>query len=309
MDILMLGAGGVGGYLAAKLVPAGHSVSILARGAHLEAIRDNGLRFVEGETETIVHPAAASDRLEDLPPADLTVFAVKGHDLPELIDVYRPHAGAQTLRLPFQNGVDAPDLLAAAFGEDNTLIGVARIFSNITAPGVVTQYGGTSSFTMGDFSGNQASPGVRNVIQMFRDAGIKAPECADVTVDLWQKFLLFNAVSGATAGARCRFREIRQNPELLDFFHGLVAEADAVGRARGIALPHDAVEKTIAFWSRLPDEARSSTAHDLELGKPLEVDRICGAVARMGRELGVPTPNSTAVAALLSHWRGGSQSE
>jgi len=308
MNILMLGAGGVGGYLVAKLVPAGHTVSILARGAHLAAIRDNGLMFIDDQTETIVHPAAASDRLKDLPPGDLTVFAVKGQHLPELIDEYRPHAGAQTLMLPFQNGVDAPDLLAAAFGVDNTLIGVARIFSNITAPGVVTQYGGTSSFTMGDFGGNQASPRVRDVIQVFRNAGIEAPECADVTVDLWQKFLLFNAVSGATAGARCRFREIRQNPELLDFFHGLVAEADAVGRARGVALPSDAVQSTIRFWSRLPDDARSSTAHDLALGKPLEVDRICGAVARMGRELGVPTPNSASVAALLSPWRGGSQS-
>ena len=308
MKILMLGAGGVGGYLAAKLVPAGHTVSILARGTHLEAIRDGGLRFVDGEIETIVHPVAASDRLSDLPSADLAVFAVKGQDLPELIDMYRPHADAQTLMLPFQNGVDAPDLLASAFGEENTLIGVARIFSNITAPGVVTQYGGTSSFTVGDFKGDQSSPGVRNGIQVWRAAGIRAPDCADVLVVRWQKFLLFDAVSGRTAGARCRFHEIRQNPELLDFFRGLAAEVDAVGRARGVALPPDAVEQTMHFWSRLPDEARSSTAHDLESGKPLEVDWICGAVARMGRESGVPTPNSTAVAALLSPWRGGNQS-
>ncbi len=153
--------------------------------------------------------------------------------------------------------------------------------------------------------GSQSTPRVSAVIEAFRAAGIKVPDCADVTVDLWQKFLLFNAVSGTTAGARCRFREIRANPELLDFFRGLVVEVDAVARARGIALPADAIERTMQFAAKMPDEARSSTAHDLDHGKPIEVDRICGAVARMGRELGVPTPNSAAVAALLSPWRNG----
>ena len=126
-----------------------------------------------------------------------------------------------------------------------------------------------------------------------------------MTVDLWQKFLLFNAVSGTTAAARCRFREIRANPELMAFFRGLVAEVDAVARAKGVALPENAVERTMAFAAKMPDEARASTAHDLDHGKPIEVDRICGAVARMGRDLGVPVPNSTAVAAILSPWRNG----
>lgn len=305
MDVLILGAGGIGGFLAVKLVSAGHAVSVLARGAHLEAIRSGGLRLIEDGRETVVHPAAASDRLADLPSAALAVFAVKGQDLPGMIDAARTHLGPGSLVLPFQNGVDAPDMLAAAFGEENTLIGVARIFSNITAPGEVTQYGGIGSFTLGDRRGSQSSPRVRRTIEAFRGAGVNSPDCADVSVDLWTKFLLFNAVSGTTAGARCRFRQIRQNPELLDFFRGLAAEAYAVGRAHGVALPEDAVERTMKVWSRLPDEARSSTAHDLEQGKPLEVDLICGAVARMGRELGVPTPNSAAVAALLSPWKDG----
>ncbi|WP_343081210.1 2-dehydropantoate 2-reductase [Ostreiculturibacter nitratireducens] len=305
MKITILGVGGIGGFLAAKLAPAGHSVSLLARGAHLDAIRSTGLRLIEDGRETVVRPEAISDRIAEFPRAELMIFAVKGQDLPGMIDAARPHMGPETLVLPFQNGVDAPDLLAAACGEGNTLIGVARIFSNITAPGEVTQYGDMSSFTLGDRSGGQSSPGVSRIIAAFRAAGIATPDCDDVTVDLWMKFLLFNAVSGATAGARCRFRDIRGNPDLLDFFHGLVAEAEAVGRARGVSLPEDAVERTMSLFARLPDEARSSTAHDLEQGKPLEVDRICGAVARMGRELGVETPNSAAVAALLAPWKNG----
>jgi 2-dehydropantoate 2-reductase len=305
MDILMIGAGGIGGFLAAKLIPAGHRVFLLARGAHLAAIRRDGLKLIEGGGETVVQPAAISDDLAALPPADLAIFAVKGQDLEDVIAAYRPHAKPDTLVLPFQNGVDAPDLLAAGFGAGNTLTGIARIFSNITAPGVVTQYGGGSSFTIGDVEGRQTSPRVRAVIEAFRAAGINAPDCADVTVDLWQKFLLFNAVSGTTAAARCRFREIRANPELMAFFRGLVAEVDAVARAKGVALPENAVERTMAFAAKMPDEARASTAHDLDHGKPIEVDRICGAVARMGRELGVPVPNSTAVAAILSPWRNG----
>lgn len=305
MEILILGAGGVGGYLAGKLIPAGHSVAVLARGAHLAAIRENGLTLVENGTRTVVRPAAVSDDLAALPPADLAIFAVKGQDLAPLIAAYLPHARPDTLVLPFLNGVDAPELLAAAFGAERTLIGVARIFSNITAPGIVTQYGAMHSFTIGDLAGRQDAPRARAVIEAFRAAGIASPDCPDVTVDLWRKFLLFNAVSGATAGARCRFREIRANPELLALFRGLVAEADAVGRARGVALPEDAVEQTMALWARLPDEARSSTAHDLEHGRPLEVAHICGAVARMGRDLGVPTPNSAAIEALLSPWRDG----
>lgn len=305
MDILMIGAGGVGGFLAARLIPAGHSVSFLARGAHLDAIRAKGLRLVENGVETVAHPVAAADDLAKLPPADLAVFAVKGQDLDGVIAAYRPHARADTLVLPFQNGVDAPDLLAAAFGADNTLTGVARIFSNITAPGVVTQYGGANSFTIGDYSGHQAGPRVAAVIGAFRASGITVPDCADVTVDLWRKFVLFNAVSGATAAARCRMRDIRANPELFVFFRGLMEEVEAVARARGVALPENVVEETLRFAAKLPDEARSSTAHDLDHGKPIEVDRICGAVARMGRELGVATPNSAAVAALLAPWRNG----
>lgn len=305
MRTAILGAGGIGGYLGAKLLSAGQDVSVIARGAHLEAIRAGGLRLVEPDGETVVRPALATADAGEIGPVDLVIVAVKGQDLPAALESAAPLVGDGTRVLPFQNGVDAPRLVAERFGEAAALTGVARILANITAPGVVTRYGAIRTFTVGDAGGSQADDRVAAIRAMFDGAGIIAPDCPDVIGDMWTKFVFFNALSGTTAGARCTMAEVRGTPELKALFRTLAEEALAVGLAEDAGIDSGTVEQALKAMATLPDEARASMAHDLEQGRPLEVDWICGAVGRLGRRHGLETPASDTVTALLAPWRAG----
>ncbi len=304
MRIGIVGAGGIGGYLTVRLVESGADVALIARGSHGAAISEHGLRMVSPDGEHVVRPAMVTDDPSRVGPRDLVIPAVKAHQLADAIDAARPLMGADSQALTFQNGVDAPALVARAFGRERALIGVARIFVNITGPGEITLREGFRSFVIGDIDGAQegrAAP----VIGAFRAAGIDAPDCADVRVDLWLKFLLFNAVSSTTAGARTTMGVVRQTPELWTLFADLVDETDAVGRALGIPLPEGAPARVMDVAAAMPAGARASTAHDLDAGRALESDWLCGALARLGDEAGVPVPASRTIAALLAPHRNG----
>lgn len=305
MRYAIIGAGGIGGYLAARLVKAGAEVAVLARGAHLAAIRDKGLTLREPEGEATVRPAMASDRGEDLGVADVAIFAVKGQDLAGAIETARPAIGPETLSLPFLNGVDAPAMLADSYGESRALIGVARISAFIAGPGVVRRASPFADFLVGGLDGSQDASGVKAIIEAFRAAGIESPDRRDLRIDLWQKFIFLTALAATTAGARTDIGTVRATPELWALFRRLVEETVAVGRARGIALREDAAEMAIRTGEGLPADMRASLAHDLAEGKRLEVDWLSGAVARLGAESGVEAPAHAAVAALLAPWRDG----
>ena len=301
----VIGTGGIGGYIAARLVAAGADVAVLARGAHLSAIRDKGLTLRDADGEITVDPAVATDDGEELGAADVTIFAVKGQDLATAIEAARPAIGPETLALPFLNGVEAHSLLAGAYGADRALVGIAHISALIAGPGVIQKASPFADFYIGGLDGRQDAPRVAEIIGNFRAAGIGAPDRKDVLVDLWQKFVFLTALSGTTAGARADIGTVRDTPELWALYRRLAEEAAAVGRARGVALAEDAIDKAVYFAERLPAEVRASLAHDLAAGKPLEIDWLSGAVARLGREAGVETPSHAAVAALLAPWREG----
>ncbi len=303
MRIAIVGAGGVGGFLAAKLAAAGSDVAVLARGAHLEAINQHGLRLRESDGETVTHPSVFGSAAE-IGSMDLVVFGVKAQQLAKAIDDARPLMAGAGLALPFQNGVEAPDRLAAAFGREHVLIGVARIFATIAAPGLVEKVSRFANFTIGDSEGRQAVPAVEAIRGVFKRAGIDVPDCADVEVELWEKFVMMNAISGVTAAARCDIGTARAHPETWSLFRNLAEEAAAVGLAKGIELA-GAADRVMAVAANFPSALRASQAHDLEAGRPLEVDWLSGAAVRLGAELGVPTPASAAVAALLAPWRNG----
>lgn len=305
MRIGIIGAGGIGGYLAARLTDAGSPVALMARGATLAALRDRGLRLIDPEGDLSVRPDALSDDPAILEGAELVIFAVKAHQMPAAIAQAQPHIGAETRVLPFQNGVDAPDLLADAFGPDRALIGVAQIFANITGPGEITRYGAIRSFQIGTLDGGQTAPPVPEIRAAFRAAGIDAPDMDDLRTALWMKFLLFNAASGTTAGARTTFGEVRRQPETRLLAERLIAEAAAVARATGIPIPDAAETIILKRFNKLPGEGRTSTAHDLAHGRALESDWIAGAVSRRGRALGVATPVSDTIAAVLAPWKEG----
>lgn len=305
MRYAIIGAGGVGGYLAAKLAAGGHEVAVLARGAHLAAIREHGLTLRDTDGEATVKPAVASDDAAALGQADVAIFAVKGQDLAGAIEAARPAIGPETLALPFLNGVEAHGMLAEAFGPERAAIGIARISAFIEAPGVVRKATPGADFLIGGLDGTQADPRIVRVIEAFRAAGIAAPERRDVRIDLWQKFVFLTAVSAVTAGARVDLGTARRTPELWELFRRLCDEAAAVAAAHASGLSGDAADRAMTAAEQMPDDVRASLAHDLAAGKRLEIDWLSGAVVRLGREAGVDTPSHAAVAALLAPWREG----
>ncbi|MEM9228929.1 MAG: 2-dehydropantoate 2-reductase [Pseudomonadota bacterium] len=302
MRIGIIGAGGVGGYLGVKLAQAGHPVALVARGSQLEAIKTDGLRLIEPEGETTWQPTVVSDDAAVLSDCDLVILTVKAHQLPAAISQVRDAVAPHARLLPLQNGVDAPDVLAAQFGKERALIGVARIFVNISAPGVLTRYGTIARFTIGTLAG----AAVEDVQSVFQGAGVDAPALEDARVDLWTKFVMFNALSSLTAATRSPFGVMRATPATSELVHSLMQETAALGRAAGVLLPDDLAETCFAMFETLPEEGRTSTAHDLDQGRALEIDWTCGAAIRLGEKLGVTTPISRTLYAVLAPWKDGS---
>lgn len=304
MRIAIIGAGGVGGYLAAKLAAAGRDVQVLARGGHLDRIRLRGLtlRTAEGETRA---PLQATDRAADIGPVDAVLVAVKGQDLDGL-DL-RPLMGPDTVIWPFLNGVEATERLDARYGAGRTLIGIARISATIAEPGVVAVHSPFAKFELGEPTGG-ASPRVAALRDLMAGAGVEIVTPADPQRALWLKFLMLGPLSGATAAARCDAGTLRAEPRLTALFRQLAEETCAVGRAQGVALDERDVEGSMKALAQMPDAMRASMAFDLAAGKPLEVDWLAGAVVRLGEAHGVATPANAAVWAVLKPWaKGGAQ--
>lgn len=304
MRIGIIGAGGVGGYLAVRLAAAGREVRALARGAHLAAIRERGLTLrAHDGAETVARVAAASDDPADLGPVDLAVVAVKGQDL-DALDL-RPMIGPETALLPFLNGVEAWSRLDARYGAGRSMIGVARISATIAGPGVVSMHGPMASFLIGEPDGGESGR-LRAALDAFRSAGVQAALAEDARRALWEKLAFLGPFAAATAVGRCDAETVRTTA-LLELFRTLVEEAAAVARAEGVTLPEGEADKAEAMLRRIPAGMRASLAHDLEAGKPLETEWLVGAVARLGAAAGVATPASRAMAQALSPWRDGAR--
>lgn len=304
MRIATMATGGIGGFLAVKLANAGHSVATIARGAHLEAIRQNGLTLDAPSGRETARPEIATDTPQDVGPVDAIIFGVKGDALDAAARACLPMIGPDTVVVPFLNGVEAADRLVSILPEGNVANGVARVSTTIAAPGVIGQTGAFQSFTFAERD-NRPSKRIDSLRTAINEAGASAPSTDDIDKDLWSKFVLFSAFSGVTAAARCTIHEIRTIPELGALFRGALAETAAVGRALGIALDDD-IEKTIwALAQEWPGKTRASTSVDLEKGHPLEIDWVSGAATRLAKKAGVATPiNAALYAVLLPHKNG-----
>lgn len=306
MKIATVATGGIGGFLAVRLTQAGHQVATIARGAHLDAIRANGLTLDGPDGTHSVAPWIATDRTEDVGPVDAIIFGVKGDALDQAADLCRPMVGADTIVVPFLNGVEASDRLADILPEENVGNGLAQVSTTISAPGVITQTGEFNRFI---FAERDSRPSAR--IDRLRDAineaGSSAPPTDDIVRDLWSKFVLFSAVSGVTAAARCTMSDIFADDHLSWLFRAIVAETAALGRARGVALPETIEDDIWGTAQGLPPAMRASTAIDLEQGRPLEIEWISGAVSRLSQETGTEAPANRTVYALLRPYRDGSR--
>ena len=298
MKILVMGTGGVGGYFGGLLARAGHDVTFIARGAHLEAMqgRDLAIESVVEPTFTLqvqAHPAPPASVT-----ADLIMFCVKNYDTQEAVKIIGPAVGPDTLILPLQNGVDGADALAAAFGKERVLGGVAYIEVSVREPGVITQRGGARRIIFGEMDGG-TSKRCDLLLKEFEAAGWLAERSAHIKRDLWSKLIFIapfagmNTVTGLAAGPLRKTQATRQLLSLA------IAEGEAVGNAEGAGLPPDAVDRALATLDAFPATGLTSMYRDRLAGKRLESDVLAGSIVRRGEIHGIPTPVMSMMESLL----------
>jgi 2-dehydropantoate 2-reductase len=292
MRIAIFGAGAVGGYFGARLARAGEDVAFLARGAHLEAIRRQGLHVYSPLGDFRIHPAQATDRPEEVGPVDVVLVGVKAWQVPEVAPQMTPLIGAETFIVPLENGVEAPDQLAAVWGRERVLGGLCRIISAVVEPGHI-RHGGLEPYVAFGELDNSPGERARRLQESFERAGVRAEIPPDIHVALWEKFLFIVPCAGLGAVTRAPVGVLRSVPQLRRMLEQAIAEAFAVGRALGVHLQDDVPTRTLALIESMPPEGTTSMQRDLVAGRSSELDYLVGAVVRLGEAAGVETPLHT----------------
>ncbi|HVY17823.1 MAG TPA: 2-dehydropantoate 2-reductase [Rhodopila sp.] len=289
MRIAVIGAGGVGGAFGAALAHAGADVTFVARGAHLKAMQEKGLRVESPRGDTHLVPTQATDDPATIGPVDFVMFCVKLWDVESAGEKIKPLVGADTAVITFQNGIDSHERLIPILGPKAVMPGVAQISATIAEPGVIRQVGTFMRLVFGELDGSRSNR-AEAFLALCQKAGFDATHSKNILVDLWMKFILLASNASITAATRKPLGLLRDDPEINPLFEHAYAEVVAVGRAKGIPLPEDAVQKTLGFNRGAPPTMMASMAHDLIRGNRIELPWLGGKVVALGRALGVPTP-------------------
>lgn len=305
MRIAMMGSGGIGGYFGGRMAAAGADVTFVARGRHLDAMREAGLRLDSRDIgNAIISPVNATDDPASVAPVDYVIIGVKLWDTENAGRAILPMLGPETAVLSLQNGVDCDDILAPIVGRERLISGVAFIASSISEPGVIRHIGTMQRIVMGEPGGRDSARLVA-LQDMMLKAGITAEISDDIQRTLWEKFVFLVGLSSVTTLMRTTLGPIRENRESREFLFNVMREAVAVGRAWGVNLPMDFAETRLPFADGLPYDMTSSMHHDFEAGNKLELPWLAGTVVRLGREAEVETPACQAVYAALLPKAGG----
>lgn len=289
MRIAMFGTGGAGGYFGARLAQAGEHVLFIARGEHLRAIRENGLRVDSVDGDFVVKPDLVTDDPAKAGAVDVVFVGVKAWQVPEAARAIPPLIGPQTFVVPLQNGVEAPDQLAAILGRERVVGGLAKVLSFIAEPGRLRHLGGPASITFGELD-HRPSERTERLRDLLSRRGIAAEIPPDIHVALWEKFLFIVPLGGIGAVTRATVGTLRTLPETRWMLEEGMHEIRAVAHGRKISLADDLVARTMDFVDTLPPEGTSSMQRDILAGKPSELEAWNGAVVRLGRQAGVATP-------------------
>ena len=298
MRIAVVGAGGVGGGFGAALAKAGADVSFIARGAHLAAMKNQGLKVQGGRGETHLVPTRATDNPAEIGKVDIVLFCVKLWDVESAGQHIKPLVGPDTAVIPLQNGIDAAERLVAILGPNAVMGGVAQISASIVGPGHILQVGSFMRMIFGELDGKLRKRG-EDFLALCLKAGFDATLSEQILTELWMKFILLAANASIMSVTRQPIGKLRDDPDLRPIFVAAWQEAIEVGRARGVALPADALDRIVEFTMHVPPAMKASMALDLERGNRLELPWLGGKVAELGRQLGVPTPTHSMMYAML----------
>jgi 2-dehydropantoate 2-reductase len=300
MRIAVYGAGGVGGYFGGRLAQVGAEVHFIARGAHLQALREHGLRVrsVKGDFEV---QAPATDDPADVGPCDFVLFCVKTFDTDAAAARLGPLVGESTAVVSLQNGVENEEKIARAVGEDHVMGGAAFIFAEIAEPGVILHTGGPASITFGELDGH-TSQRAKRLFGCCEQAGFEAELSARIKTVLWAKLAFICAQAGMTAAVRLPIGEIRTVDAAWAAFSHLVAEVCAVAEADGHPVPLAAQERALALAQAIEPGSFSSLHDDLVAGRRMELEALHGFVVRRAAEHDLAVPTSEAIYAILQPW-------
>jgi 2-dehydropantoate 2-reductase len=304
MRIAVIGAGGIGAIYGASLAKAGADVIFVARGAHLAAMREHGLKIEGDRGEMHVSPAHATDDPSSIGPVDVVLFCVKLWDVESAGAAIRPIVGPKTAVIPLQNGVDAHERLIPVLGREAVMGGTAFVTGSIVAPGVVRQTGAYQRMTFGELDGT-ISPRGKCLAELCAAAGFEGILSPDVLVPLWDKFTMLVPLANVNALTRAPLGKYRADPDSWSLVEGSVHETVAVGRAEGVNLAPDAADKAIALIRSMPDHHMTSMGNDLLRGNRLELPWFAGKVVELGRKHGVPTQVNSFVYAALKLYANG----
>jgi 2-dehydropantoate 2-reductase len=307
MRISVVGAGGVGGAFGAALAKAGADVTFIARGAHLAAMKSQGLKVQGGRGETHLVPTQATDDPAEIGTVDIVLFCVKLWDVESAGAHIKPLLGPDTAVIPLQNGIDAAERLIPILGSNAVMGGVAQISASIIAPGVIQQVGTFMRMIFGELDGRRTRRG-EDFLALCQKAAFDATLSEQIVTEFWMKFILLAANSGMTALARQPIGALRDDPDIRPIFLAAFQETINVGRARGVALPADALDRIVDFVSHLPPTMKASMALDLDRGNRLELPWLSGKVAELGQKLGIPTPTHRMIYAMLKPYVMGAPS-
>jgi 2-dehydropantoate 2-reductase len=298
MRIGIMGSGGLGGYFGARLAAGGADVHFIARGRHLDAMRQHGLR-VEGPQPLHVPRVQVTHDPGEVGVVDYVLLGVKLWDTEQAIAQMRPMVGPQTTVISFQNGVLKDDELRAAFPARQLMGGVGYVATTIEEPGVIRQTGPMQRLLFGEFDGSRSARG-EALLAACLAGGIQAELSTNIVRDIWQKYVFLVGLSGTTASMRSMIGPIRSDPQTRAFLSDVMAEVIAVARAHGVDLPDDQLRLAMERADTVAPEMTSSMHHDLQRGNPLEVRWLAGGVVALGRGKGVPTPCNRAIADILA---------
>lgn len=289
MKVLVMGAGALGGYFGGRLAAAGHEVIFIARGAHLDAMRSGGLRIESPKGDLLLDRVTATDDPREAGQVDVVLFTVKNRDVETAARAILPALGPDSFAVTVQNGVTAPDRLAAVIGGERAVPGVARTPGEIAAPGVVRHTAPFDILRFGEADG-RASERTRAFAAALSEAGPDAAAIENIRHELWSKFCMQATLASLTALTGLDVGPLLETEPSARLFRDAIAETHAVGRAALPGLPDDLAERNWDFVRKLPPHMHASMLDDLRRGRPIEHEYLSGDVVRIGRQHGVPTP-------------------
>lgn len=304
MRIAILGAGALGAYFGARLHAAGIKVALIARGAHLEAIRQHGLYVDSPNGNLHLTDIEATDDPREIGVVDYVLAFVKNYDLAQALQQAQPMIGENTCIATFQNGITAPSVAAEMFGADRVLGGAAWIPGYISAPGRIKHTDTKDTLTFGAMNA-EGRRFEQPLFDALTAAGTRPEISDDIEAALWMKFVMLAATSAVSALTRLTFGEVNQHPKTKDLMLQAIHEAAEVALSVRPDLPQDLAAQQMGYYENINGQVRASMCTDLLNGRRLELDWFSGQIMRLGQEHGIATPVHQIALAALWPYRDG----